>query len=175
MRKFSWALLAIAAMCVGEASARPIRVTAKMSTVESTSCAGGSCQKTTSTTESLRVSGPVAGIVIGDMAQSQAQDALDEVNAARAARGLPPFVRDPGLTQGAMNVAVLRASRLTQGHTANDFAGLPPGSSATASGCAAWPASLGWGACCTYDRYTHAGAAWATGSDGRRYMQLFVR
>jgi hypothetical protein len=104
-----------------------------------------------------------------------AEDALAEVNAARAARGLPPFIWDEGLTAGAKNVADFRAARLTEGHTANDFAGLPIGWAATSAGCAAWEPSWGWGACCTYDRYTYAGAAWSMGRDGRRYMHLFVR
>lgn len=107
--------------------------------------------------------------------QAGAQEALHEVNAARAARGLPPYQYDPGLTQAAMTVASTRAASLNAGHTANDFAGLPSGVTASASGCAAWPASMGWGSCATYDRYTYAGAAWAPGRDGRRYMQLFVR
>lgn len=102
-------------------------------------------------------------------------DALDEVNAARAARGLRPFVRDAHLTAGAINVADFRAERLIAGHTVNDFAGLPAGCTATSAGCAAWEPSWGWGACCTYDNYTYAGAGWAMGRDGRRYMQLFVR
>jgi hypothetical protein len=102
-------------------------------------------------------------------------DALDEVNAARAARGLRPFVKDDSLTAGAMNVADFRAARLMAGHTGNDFAGLPAGGMATSAGCAAWEPSFGWGACCTYDNYTYAGAAFAVGRDGRRYMQLFVR
>lgn len=104
-----------------------------------------------------------------------ATEALGEVNAARAARGLPAYVRDDGLTQAAMTIAVQRATSRNAGHTANDFSGLPAGSTAAASGCAAWPPGLGWGSCATYDRYTYAGAAWALGGDGRRYMQLFVR
>jgi hypothetical protein len=103
------------------------------------------------------------------------QDALDEVNAARAARGLRPFIKDDDLTAGAINVADYRAERLMAGHTANDFAGLPPGSSASSAGCAAWEPSMGWGSCCTYENFTYAGAAWAMGRDGRRYMHLFVR
>ena len=103
------------------------------------------------------------------------EDALAEANAARAARGLKPFIKDADLTDGAINVADFRAARLIAGHTSNDFAGLPVGCTASAAGCAAWDASWGWGACCTYDNYTYAGAAWATGRDGRRYMQLFVR
>jgi hypothetical protein len=102
-------------------------------------------------------------------------DALTEVNAARAARGLRPFIKDEELTAGAINVADFRAERLMAGHTSNDFAGLPAGCTAPAAGCAAWEPSFGWGACCTYDNYTYAGAAWAMGRDGRRYMHLFVR
>jgi hypothetical protein len=102
-------------------------------------------------------------------------EALAEVNAARAARGLKPFIKDASLTAGALNVADFRAERLMTGHTSNDFGGLPVGCTATSAGCAAWEPSWGWGACCTYDNYTYAGAAWTKGRDGRRYMQLFVR
>jgi hypothetical protein len=103
------------------------------------------------------------------------EDALAEVNAARATRGLKPFIKDADLTTGAINVADFRAARLIAGHTSNDFAGLPAGCSATSAGCAAWEPSWGWGACCTYENHSFAGAAWAMGRDGRRYMQLFVR
>jgi hypothetical protein len=106
---------------------------------------------------------------------SAGENALEEVNAARAARGLRPFIEDEDLTAGAINVADFRAERLMAGHTSNDFAGLPEGTRARAAGCAAWEPSLGWGACCTYENYTYAGAAWAIGRDGRRYMHLFVR
>lgn len=102
-------------------------------------------------------------------------EALDEVNATRAQRGLPPFQYDEGLTRAAQACAQFRADRLIQGHTSNDFAFVPAGSHAPAAGCAAWEPSMGWGACCTYDRYTYAGAAYALGRDGRRYMHLFVR
>jgi hypothetical protein len=101
-------------------------------------------------------------------------DGLDEVNAKRAARGLRPFVRDEGLTRAAASCAAFRASHLLFGHTANDFAFVPPGAQADAAGCAAYPASYGWMSCCTYEGYTHAGAAWVTGADGKRYMHLFV-
>ena len=106
---------------------------------------------------------------------AEAKDALDEVNAARNARGLPPFVKDVDLTSGALNLAQFRAERLIQGHTSNDFKGLPIGTTATAAGCAAWEPDSGWGSCCTYDNYQFAGAAWAMGKDGIRYMHLFVR
>ncbi len=105
-------------------------------------------------------------------------DALDEVNATRAARGLRPFIRDEGLTQGARATANYRAANLIQGHVGgnmSDFAFVPSGTSCTATGCAAWEPSMGWGSCCTYDGYTYAGAAWAMGRDGRRFMSLFVR
>lgn len=103
-------------------------------------------------------------------------DALSEVNAARASRGLRPFLPDPGLTAGAQRAAQERAARGITGHLPNDFAMLPPGAFASAGGCAAWPQGMGWGSCCTYDtQYTYAGAAAVVGRDGRRYMHLFVR
>jgi hypothetical protein len=101
--------------------------------------------------------------------------ALEEVNAARAARGLRPFVEDPSLTEAADAAAAYRADRFIAGHTGNDFAFLPNGAQATASGCAAWPDHFGWGSCCTYENWTYAGAGWVRGRDGRRYMHLFVR
>jgi hypothetical protein len=102
-------------------------------------------------------------------------DALAEVNAARAARGLPPFQRDDGLTAAAMRAADFRAERLLEGHSGNDFAFLPAGVGADAAGCAAWPQGMGWGSCCSWDSYSHAGAAVTVGRDGRRFMHLFVR
>lgn len=104
-----------------------------------------------------------------------ATEALDEVNATRKAKGLPPFTRDDGLTQAAAAAAVYRAAHLMAGHTSNDFAYLPQDVKADAAGCAAWEPEWGWGACATYDHYKYAGAAWAKGKDGRRYMHLFVR
>ena len=104
-----------------------------------------------------------------------ATDALDEVNATRARRGLSPFVRDPGLSIAAVKAADTRAVYLCAGHTTNDFSCVPAGSQATAAGCAAWSDEWGWGACCTYESWRYAGAAWTRGRDGRRYMHLFVR
>lgn len=104
----------------------------------------------------------------------EAQEALGEVNAVRAARGLRPYVVDELLVIGAKRCAVYRAARLIEGHTGNDFVFLPAGAYARAGGCAAWHGN-DWGSCCTYDGYTYAGAAWARGRDGRRFMQLFVR
>lgn len=103
------------------------------------------------------------------------QQVLDEVNAARAARGLKAFVLDENLAKGAAACATYRAEHRLDGHTRNDFGYLPAGTSARAAGCAAWPVRMGWGSCCTYENYTYAGAAYAIGADGKRYMHLFVR
>lgn len=102
-------------------------------------------------------------------------DSLDEVNALRARRGLRPFVRDEGLTQAARACAAHRAAHGLFGHSSNDFAFVPAGTSARSAGCAAYPASYGWMSCCVYDSYTYGGAAYVTGRDGKRYMHLFVR
>jgi len=102
-------------------------------------------------------------------------DALDEVNAYRAKRGLPPFQRDELLTQAAQKAASIRASKLIAGHLNSDFDCLPPGAQADAAGCGALEDSWGWGTCCSDENYAHAGAAWVRGSDGKRYMHLFVR
>jgi hypothetical protein len=106
---------------------------------------------------------------------ASAQQVLDEVNATRATRGLPPFILDENLTRAAMSCAVFRARNRIEGHTPNDFGFLPPGAHASAAGCAAWPVGMGWGSCCTYENYRFAGAAFCVGPDGRRYMHLFVR
>lgn len=101
-------------------------------------------------------------------------DALSEVNDARKARGLPPFQHDPLLCQAALTAAKQRAAQGLAGHLDNDFACLPAGAKADAAGCAMWGDGEGWGSCCTYDNYTHAGAAWVV-SGGQRFMHLFVR
>ena len=102
-------------------------------------------------------------------------DALHEVNAKRAARGLRPFLRDEGLTQAARACAQFRAANGLAGHTSNDFAFVPAGTHASSAGCAAAQPGFGWLSCCVYENYTHAGAAWVMGRDGRRFMHLFVR
>jgi hypothetical protein len=102
-------------------------------------------------------------------------DALDEVNAARARRGLPAFQRDEAPSAAASKAADFRAARYIVGHTSNDFAFVPRGARASATGCAAWTPDWGWGSCCTYERWRSAGAAWSMGRDGRRYMHLYVR
>lgn len=117
----------------------------------------------------------IALLVLSAGSAVGAEDALAEVNAARAQRGLPPFIRDEALSAAAASCADHRAQYLIAGHTSNDFNAVPRGAFASASGCAAWPHHLGWGACCTYDGYRYAGAAYSIGRDGRRYMHIFVR
>lgn len=113
----------------------------------------------------------LASVAIG----AEATDALDEVNAVRAKAGLHPYRRDKNLTIAAKRAAAYRADRLIAGHCNNDFSFLPQGSHAQAAGCAAWEPRMGWGSCCTYERWRYAGAAWKKGRDGRRYMHIFVR
>ena len=110
-----------------------------------------------------------------EKATTGSDDALQEVNAERAKRGLRAFLPDPLLNQGARKAAKIRAANQIHGHLSSDFDQLPPGAQATAAGCGALEPSWGWGSCCTYDDYTYAGAAWVMGTDGRRYMHLFVR
>lgn len=108
-------------------------------------------------------------------AATEVADALAEVNAARQARGLRPYQNDPQLAQAALACARERARAGIHGHLASDFVHLPAGARADAAGCGALEDNWGWGSCCTYDDYSHAGAAWVRGVDGRRYMHLFVR
>lgn len=158
--------------------ARPIRV--RQTTTTQSMCVNGQCQMRT--IEEATVRGADAVVVQSAPAKTStevkaakdAADALDEVNAARAKRGLPPLVRDPNLTVAAIGAASHRARFRIFGHTSNDFQFLS-GSSAAAAGCAAWPVEMGWGSCCTYERFTYGGAAAVIGPDGRRYMHLFVR
>lgn len=106
---------------------------------------------------------------------AKGERALAEVNAKRAARGLRPFAHDPALSEAAYRCASFRAAHRMFGHTANDFAFLPPGAAAASMGCAAYPDHYGWMTCCTYENYRSAGAAWVRGPDNLRYMHLVVR
>lgn len=100
---------------------------------------------------------------------------LDEVNQARAKRGMRPFKNDPQLVVAAQKCAEIRAGNLIRGHLQNDFHYLPRGARASGAGCGALEPSWGWGTCCTYENYTYAGAAVVMGRDGKRYMHIFVR
>lgn len=113
------------------------------------------------------------GMVYG--VESTATDALAEVNAARAKRGLRPFQRDEGLMVGALKCAEYRAARRMAGHTQNDFQFLPAGTTATVGGCSALEPSWGFQSCAMYEHWTTAGAASVKGNDGRIYHQLFAR
>lgn len=108
-------------------------------------------------------------------------DSLDEVNAWRARRGLYPFLHDERLTIAARRAAAHRARYHIFGHD-NDFQWLPGGSTfrngqgCEVAGCAAYPPSMGWLSCCQEDTtHRYGGAAWVLGSDGKRYMHLFVK
>ena len=101
--------------------------------------------------------------------------AMQEVNAARARRGLPPYREDKKLTVAAERAAKYRAAHLMAGHTDSDFKFLPKGAFAPAAGCEALDDSWGWATCCTYENWRYAGAAWVRGRDGKRYMHLYVR
>jgi len=107
-----------------------------------------------------------------------ATDPLAQVNARRAAAGLRPYQHDPGLTTAARAAATYRARYRIRGHVIGgmgDFQFLPPGTQATAAGCAAWNPGDGFGSCAMYDSYTFAGAASVQGEDGLVYHHLFVR
>ena len=106
-----------------------------------------------------------------------ADDAMEELNAYRTARGLRPLINDPLLNKAALACAKQRAARGIHGHLPeSDFSYLPSGAQATSAGCGALEPSWGWATCCMDDRnITYAGAAWVMGSDGRRYMHMFCR
>ncbi len=124
---------------------------------------------------------PLRSVADAPKAKAQIDDGFDalwEVNAKRAARGMRPYLNDAGLNQGALACATYRAARLMFGHCdgqMGDFAFLPPGVHAEAGGCAAYEPSYGFMACAMFDNYTYCGAAWVLGRDGKRYCHLFVR
>jgi hypothetical protein len=144
-------------------------------------CSDGSCSTGSCSTGSC--SAPVVSqtpTVKTAPGQASCDDALAEVNAARAQRGLKPYVNDPVLNAAARKCAEWRAARLCEGHCSlpqGDFTFLEPvyPVGTCVGGCAAWEPSWGWGACATYDGYTYCGAAWKLGADGKRYMHLFCR
>jgi hypothetical protein len=74
-------------------------------------------------------------------------DAIDEVNARRASKGLRPFISDPTLAKAALACARHRAANLIRGHC-NDFSFVPAGYPHGPAGCACWEPGTGWGSCC---------------------------
>jgi len=115
-------------------------------------------------------------------------NALKEVNAARAARGLSPYLQDDGLTAGAKACAEYRAANRIYSHTNDDMSFLPPGvmqwgppdrngmrQGLVHGGTNDYSTGTpGFKACCMFDNYTHAGA-WTVVKDGRCYHQILVR
>lgn len=114
-----------------------------------------------------------------DAKPTAATDALDQLNAQRAARGLPAYVRDEGLTVAAIACATHRARFRIAGHCMagmGDFVFVPATTTARCAGCSAWPVGLGFGACEAYSTaYRFAGAATVIGPDGLAYNQAFYR
>lgn len=122
-------------------------------------------------------------------------DGIYELNKQRARHGLRPFIRDENLSRAAKACSIYRAKHRISGHCTyyiqngimyrlSDFYFIPRGTmdiSRVTGGCAAWPVGLilsngdTWGSCAKHDNYTYAGAWYAIGTDGIRYMQLFVR
>jgi hypothetical protein len=100
--------------------------------------------------------------------------AIVVVNRQRAARGLRPFVEDPGLTAAALAAATYRAANGIEGH-ADDFRFLPPGVQSNCAGCAAWANDGTFGACALYESWTYCGAATVIGRDGRAFHHAFYR
>lgn len=143
--------------CQGQPSA-PVKPVAQPMPRSAAECSGVNCL-----------------VALVDVQCPDQPDALDEVNTARARRGLRPFLRDGLLCQAAQRCAEFRAANRIAGHTANDFQFVPAGGQAVAAGSGALEPSWGWGSCCTFDDYQTAGAAVVVGNDGKRYMQLFVR
>lgn len=140
---------------------------------QSSSCANGSCPLVVPAADPFS---PPATVPPAEKKISvEETEALSEVNALRAQRGLRPYIFDPLLTEGARRIATVRAQNRIFGHLPNDFSLLPQGASAAATGCAAYPPSYGWMSCAVYDNYTYAGAAFVMGADGKRYMHLVVR
>jgi hypothetical protein len=130
---------------------------------------------------------PVVSFLV--LSQSQtfaAVDGLQELNAKRASMRLRPFERDEVLSQAAAKAADYRAARHLEGHVwphwegrryvnINDYSFLPAGARCESTGCgAAEPRMWGWMTCCEDEDYRYAGAAWAWGRDGQRYMHLYV-
>ncbi len=168
MRKMFLIAAVAGLVCVGEASAQRGRrnrqqYVPQVSYVQ---------PQVSETKESVRPNFNLSDVKVGEICEN----ALDEVNKARAERGLKPYIHDPLLAKGALACAKQRAARGIHGHLPeSDFTYLPSevGVNGVTGGCAAWES--GFGACAMYDNYTYCGASWVRGSDGLKYCHIFVR
>ena len=116
----------------------------------------------------------LAAVIVGLSTAHAATDALDEVNAIRAGRGLPAYRRDAALTQAAMSAADYRARYGMHHHTSNDFSFLPAGAWAAGAGCDGSAIRSGWLTCYSESLYPYAGAACAYDANGIKFCHLFV-
>lgn len=90
------------------------------------------------------------------------ENALAEVNEARAKRGLKPYIYDATLAKAALECAKYRAARHMAGHCdgqRGDFGFLPSGydTNGVVGGCAGLEPSWGFQACAMFDNYTYCG------------------
>lgn len=115
-------------------------------------------------------------IFAGIVCSAEPVDALAELDADRAKRGLYPYQYDAELTKAAATLATYRAEHRITGHVGGqmgDFAFMPSGL-AECTGCAAW--KDGFGACQMHGTtYRTAGAAKVRGADGLFYCHLVLR
>ena len=104
------------------------------------------------------------------------ENAMTEVNAKRALKGLPALQVDLLLCKAAHDCAKQRAARNIHGHLPESDFSYVHGTSATVGGCGALEDSWGWETC-AYDssQYTVGGAAWVRGPNGLRFMHFFGR
>lgn len=128
---------------------------------------GGTCPAPSGKAEA--VASPRPGVSSG----------LDQVNARRAAAGLPLYRRCPDLEAAAEACVRYRARARIRGHVPDglgDFRFLPAGVNARAAGADWYGATAEFATCAMYDtEYTEAGCASAVDDSGNWYHQIFVR
>lgn len=142
---------------------------------EACSDPNANCVASTPATAAQAASAPIPGTIAPAKVPG---DPLAQVNARRAARGLRPYIADPGLTEAATAAVQYRARLRIRGHVQGgmgDFRFLPAGVEARAAGADWYGATEEFATCAMTDNYTYAGAASAVGPDGQWYHQLFVR
>lgn len=103
-------------------------------------------------------------------------EALDECNLQRQHFGLPPLIRDPELMRAAQRKAEWKAAHhVTSQYGYDGHEGQTPPDDCI-EGCGALTPFWGWGTCeTTLTGSWPAGAGLAMGTDGRRYMVLWIR